>query len=448
MTVVSFARRHSAILAGLIAQAVQYGSALAMLPILITHLTPAEIGIWYLFIAIQGLALIADFGFQPTFARNFALAYAGVASLQAQGTHSDVRDEPNWPLFHAILQAARRVYFGLSAGIFALLAVAGLLYVRGVTAQAELDLTSVSISWIIFSFGVCLHLYFLWISPLLIGLNRMRTNYLFQIIARGGFAVIGIVVLLAGGRLIALSIVLVVTDLIGRLLLVPTLRPILARLRDSVPAPGQARAAFLALLPNAVRTGIVGIAAYMIVRASAFIVTPFLGIAMMASYGTTMQLVAGLQAIALLPTQVQLPAMVRAHVQHDRVTLRRQWRQVTLIYLLLFGTGALVLVLFSEPVLTSIGSRIQLIPQTALAALCIITALEGIHTVAAAIIQASNRVPFVWPAVLSGVGVILLGTTAAWVGFGILGIIVAQGIVQAAYNNWKWPLMVLRELRA
>lgn len=448
MTVVALARRHSALLAGLIAQALQYGSALAMLPILITRLSPAEIGLWYLFVAIQGLAIVADFGFQPTFARNFALAYAGVADLQAQGTHADVRDEPNWPLFHAILLAARRVYFALSAGIFVLLAVAGLLYVRRVTSQTGLDLTSVSISWIIFSFGVCLSLYFLWISPLLIGLNRMRTNYLFQIVARGGFALVGIVTLLAGGRLIALSIALVATDVIGRLFLVPTLRPILARLRDAVPAPGQARAAFLALLPNAVRTGIVGVAAYMIVRASAFIVTPFLGITMMASYGTTMQLVAGLQAVALLPTQVQLPAMVRAHVRHDRDTLRRQWHQVTLMYLLLFGLGAFVLVLFGKPVLVLIGSRIQLIPLTALVALCVITALEGIHTVAAAIIQASNRVPFVWPAVLSGVGVILLGTAAAWAGFGILGIIVAQGLVQAAYNNWKWPLMVLRELRA
>ena len=79
----------------------------------------------------------------------------------------------------------------------------------------------------------------------------MRTNYLFQIVARGGFALVGIVTLLAGGRLIALSVALVATDLIGRLFLLPTMRPILARLRDAVPAPGQARAAFLALLPNA-----------------------------------------------------------------------------------------------------------------------------------------------------------------------------------------------------
>ena len=122
--------------------------------------------------------------------------------------------------------------------------------------------------------------------------------------------------------------------------------------------------------------------------------------------------------------------------------------KVTLMYLLLFGLGALVLVLFGKPVLTLIGSRIQLIPLAALVSLCVITGLEGVHTVAAAIIQASNRVPFVWPAVLSGVGVIFLGTTAAWAGFGILGIIIAQGIVQASYNNWKWPLTVLLELRA
>ncbi|EIS42158.1 putative O-unit flippase domain protein [Yersinia pestis PY-59] len=29
--------------------------------------------------------------------------------------------------------------------------------------------------------------------------------------------------------------------------------------------------------------------------------------------------------------------------------------------------------------------------------------------------------------------------------YGVVGLILAQGIVQLMYNNWKWPLMVYSE---
>ena len=30
---------------------------------------------------------------------------------------------------------------------------------------------------------------------------------------------------------------------------------------------------------------------------------------------------------------------------------------------------------------------------------------------------------------------------------GILGIVIAQGLIQACYNDWKWPLSVCRRLQ-
>ena len=35
---------------------------------------------------------------------------------------------------------------------------------------------------------------------------------------------------------------------------------------------------------------------------------------------------------------------------------------------------------------------------------------------------------------------------ATFLGMGVGGLVLGQGIVQAAYNNWKWPVMVSRQL--
>ena len=51
------------------------------------------------------------------------------------------------------------------------------------------------------------------------------------------------------------------------------------------------------------------------------------------------------------------------------------------------------------------------------------------------------------PSLVSG-GVIVLFTFIAlkFTTLGLLGVVLVQGIVQAAYNNWRWPLWVFREL--
>ncbi|MBW4330266.1 hypothetical protein KY084_05195 [Stakelama sp. CBK3Z-3] len=441
------ARRSGAMIAGFAAQAAQYGSALLLLPMLFTRLSSEEIGIWYLFITIQGLVLIADFGFQPTFARNIALAHSGASDLHTEGISEAVHDEPNWGLLNELLLVARRIYFGLAALLFLILATFGLWYVSSIAAKSGLDVGYVSRSWLIFSFGACLGIYFQWISPLLIGTDRVQTNYIYLIIARGGFALTGIIALYFGGRLTALAVALVGADLLGRLSVYPVVRSILSRLHGFTISPGAFRHLFARVWPNASRQGIVGIASFLILRYSSFVVATFFGLEMMASYGVSLQLMSALQQIALLPITILLPQLVAAQVRRDRQTLRRRWYNSMVAYALLYCAGGLVLVIAGGPIISAIGANVAPLPRSLLLLLCVTMGLEGNHTLAASIIVSGNRVPFTVPAVVSGIAVAVLATSAAWAGLGVAGVLFAQGLVQLAYNNWKWPLLVYRETR-
>ena len=72
--------------------------------------------------------------------------------------------------------------------------------------------------------------------------------------------------------------------------------------------------------------------------------------------------------------------------------------------------------------------------------------LEWNHSTFATLITLSNRVPFVKASILSGGAIVILSFLSVWLTpLGILGLILAQGMVQLAYNNWYWPQLVLQE---
>lgn len=83
-----------------------------------------------------------------------------------------------------------------------------------------------------------------------------------------------------------------------------------------------------------------------------------------------------------------------------------------------------------------------------LAVLLVFQFLEKNHSLAATFIQADNRIPFFIPSLVSGIAVvILLWLFLSQLHWGLWALILAPGIVQLAYQNWKWPLVVIHEIR-
>jgi ABC-type spermidine/putrescine transport system permease subunit II len=82
-----------------------------------------------------------------------------------------------------------------------------------------------------------------------------------------------------------------------------------------------------------------------------------------------------------------------------------------------------------------------------LGTMLLISLLEQNHYVSAGFIMANNKIPFFIPSLVSGAATVLL----LWIFMGVLdmeiwGLILAPGIAQLAYQNWKWPSVVIKEL--
>jgi hypothetical protein len=116
--------------------------------------------------------------------------------------------------------------------------------------------------------------------------------------------------------------------------------------------------------------------------------------------------------------------------------------------LLSYIVGGLVLLIFGEKTLVLIGSKTSLMPQLFMVIAIIISFLENNHSIAGSILLSKNEVPFFKAALISGGATIILllaffkiSNLGAWT------MILAPGLVQGAYQNWKWPIVVFNELK-
>lgn len=434
-------------LLGIAAQGLQYGAALLLLPFIVVNLSSEETGIWYVFMTIQGLVSVLDFGFQPTFARNFSLAFSGVNILQKVGISQEKPGEPNYALVSAVLSAAKIVYAGIAIVVFISLLTIGSWYVNSLIADSVGLTVSTHQAWVIFSLAVTLNIYFLWYSPLLIGAGRIKQNYIYLIVNRASFALIGIACLYLGFGLTSLAFSYLAGVVLARLVVGLFIREVKVNLVDN---PGRAKTfkKLRLIWYNASRLGLVSVGTFLIVRYNVFVISHFMGLSAVASYAITLQVFSAVKAVAQLPFQVMLPQMVAARVAKNIKGLKHIFLRSTGFYLAVFLSGFLFLSVAGQAFFGVIGSKVELLPSIPMFLMGIVMVLEGNHSNCAFFISTENKIPFVWPALLSGVGIALLSTIFAWLGYGLLGVLLAQGLIQLTYNNWKWPMVVFKSLRA
>jgi O-antigen/teichoic acid export membrane protein len=432
---------------GFVAQAMQYGAALLLLPFMAASLSAAEIGVWYLLITVQGLAAIADFGFGGAFARSIATAFAGADTIRVQGIDDAIDRGPNYPLIAQIIRAAQVWYAVLALCVFLVLISAGLAYVLHVAGGTTIPLLRLTLTWGVMALGTALSMYFSWVNPVLIGANRIEQDLISQIVGKGGAALLGIIVLLSGGGLLALAIAQLIALAAARLVAAGFMRPIIWHFPRATANWAQTRRLLAAIAPNASRFGLASLSGFLITRSSVFAVTTFAGLAAGGSYAISLQLLSAVLQVAQIPTQFTMPKFVALHAHGDRAGIRKDAIRISALFLILFLCGIVAVVIAGPPLFAVIGHDIRLLPPALLLWLGLVMMLEGLHSVNAFVLMTGNKVPFTRAAILSAVAVAAGTTVAGWQGWGIGGIIAVQGLVQLSYNNWRWPFMVWQDTR-
>jgi hypothetical protein len=98
--------------------------------------------------------------------------------------------------------------------------------------------------------------------------------------------------------------------------------------------------------------------------------------------------------------------------------------------------------------LSLVGSKTSLMPQLFITLAIFIYFLEDNHRLAGTILLSKNEVPFFRASLISGgITIFLLFAFFQFSNLGTWTMILAPGLAQGAYQNWKWPIVVINELR-
>lgn len=429
---------------GILSQFLQYGSALLVLPIMVTRLSSPEVGLWFVFMAIQSLVTILDFGFAPTFSRNFAFVFAGVQELQKEGVAQGTGNI-NADLLASVIRSSRLLYAGIATLVGLALAGPGTWYLVTLLKKNP-GISGVWPAWWVFALAVTINIYFLWYTPLLLGSGQVRKEYKVGIINRGCFALFAILSLVWSGRLVWVSAAYLLGVLISRIYSGRAARDLVAagskrriRLKDALKV-------MRIIWHTSYRSGVVSIGAFLITRFGVFVVSSFYGLTISARYSITLQIFSVILSISQVALITFLPRLASLRVSGDMAEFRRLFLGATLYTWIVFGAMSIGVILFGNTMLAFIHSKTLLLNRGLLGLLAFIWLLEANHAASGAVIATGNTIPFMKAAVWSGLAICGLSLTAGWLRLGLGSIILSQGIVQAAYNNWKWPQVVYAEL--
>lgn len=434
---------------GYLAQFLQYGAALLVLPLLLRKLTSVELGVWYVFMTISALVTMLDMGFTPTLARNVSYVLGGAKRLLKDGY--EVVDNPgtvDYGLLRAIIVASKRIFLWISIGAFSLLAVPGTIYIFHIS-QGQIDGRTVGTAWLLFVIATVINLYYKYYTPLLQGRGLYAGFYKSSAIANIVFIAVTVILLILGFGLLAVSIGFFVSALVGRWL---SCRYFYNRQFQSdlaVAAVGiiSTKEIIRTLWHNSWRLGLGVIGGFLILKANTLLSSVYLGLSTTAAYALTLHCFSVMQSLSMVIFNVQQPKIAQFYVSNQSGELLRIIELGLGSSVTIFFVGVVMLVFCGDGIVGLAGGNTQLLPMPLLIWLGLILLLELNHSLAAGVIVTGNNVPFFGPAIISGFCVVFL----SWLGLeffdgGICWMIFSQFIVQLLYNNWKWPLLVSRRL--
>jgi len=429
------------VLWGYAASALNIGAGLILLPVILRYLPSEDVGLWFVFITLASLAQLLEMGFQPTLARNAAYVYAGAQILIKVGLPSEesCAGQINKELLDTLVAAARRIYQAVAIMAALVLLLAGTYYISTLLTPNQ-DHTSSLLAWVAFASGYIVNFYYGYINGLLQGRGDVSQANKVVVITRSLLIILGGVAVALGYGMIGLGVASMLTAIVGRFAAhrffyanyIPSNELIGRELS------GSQQALIKVLWHNASRLGAVQLGAFLIQRGNILIASSFLGLAAAASYGMTITVLMALSGIAMVICSIQVPHMSALQAKNDRESLASVYGQIILLSWSVFTVGQLILIVLGDSLLDFIGSKTELLPMWPLALLGFIFLLEMNHSIAATYLTTMNRIPFVYASLISGLGIIALALLSIKQ-FGVLGLIAAQGLVQLAYNNWRWP---------
>ncbi|WP_225749029.1 O-unit flippase-like protein [Paraeggerthella sp. Marseille-Q4926] len=430
---------------------VSMAGGFALIPFLVHFLSEDELGLWYVYMAIANLAVLFEFGFDPTFARNIVYVVSGSKKLSSKGCDRVLSGEGvDWHFLNVVIHSAKVIYGGIALLVLIGLSTFGTAYICYVSA--EISSVEIWLSWALFCVAVFFNIYFLWSLTLLRGYgdvageSRARTySKLIQLLGSAALLVTGM-------GLLGVAIGYLTSSLLLRLFAIKYLHSHSdvereRKLDGKKPTWQETREVLGAVGHVACRDGVVSFANYASTQAITIISSLFLGLAATGVFSIILQLANAIVNFAAAYPKSYYPALQSYFVQGNRK------KQVEIIstgivaYWALFVLGTFGVVAAILPLIPLLKPGME-IDLWLFLGMSIYMGLWSQHGLFCNYIVSMNEIPYmVGYLVAAIIGIGLSGLFCGAANLGCWGIVLGQAISQILYNNWKWPRYLCRKLQ-
>jgi len=420
-----------------IAQFLRIGLGLLMLPVVMHYMTSEEVGLWFIFITVAGLAQLLELGFQPTLARNVAYIYSGAQELSAFGLGGQDSGELNRELLADLVCAAQWIYRRITLLVAIALWGGGSLYIFSVLPKTVDEFEVIS-GWVAFSAGMIINFYYAYLNALLQGRGDITLGNKVIVLAQLVSISMGAFLVFLGFGLQGLGLASLLSAILGRVMVYYYVYSSRDEMKDLVSSNHRKKEFISILWYNSWRFGLVMLGVFLIWRANILIAASCLGVVEAGSYALAIQLFFLVHSIATVPFQTALPGLNALRSQNEMGLLYSRFTPLLFAAILILCLGSGVILFFGNDVLEMIGSNTFLPNGFVLLIMSIVFILEINHGTCANFITTGNTIPFVSAALYTGLAIVILSYVLTPI-YGVMGLILSQAVMQLLYNNWKWP---------
>ena len=427
----------------------QTGVGVILLPFILNTFQKETVAIWTIFSTIIALMGLLDFGFGPSFARNVSYIVSGVTELKTKGYQiiTSEKNEIDYNLFKGLINAMRWFYSRLAILLFMLLVTAGTYYIYIVLQTYTGNHKEVYIAWIILCLINTYSFFTQYYDSLMSGKGLIKKAKQIQVLGQGVYLFVAVIMIILHFNLIAIVSAQALSIIIRRIISYKTVYT--SEFKKSLSnATEKTRKDFIKpILPNAIKLGITSMGFFLVSRSSILIGALYMSLDVIASYGITIQIIVIIAGIAGVYLYTYLPQIAQYRISNNISAIRKIYLHSCGLMLLTFLVCGLALLFCGNWALELIHSKTPLLPHSYVAVALLIYLLETNHGFAGNILITKNEVPFFKASLFAGmITIILLFLFFKFTHLGIWSMILAQGIAQGIYQNWKWPMVVAKEL--
>lgn len=434
-----------------ISLAMVQGVNIMLLPIILKFLNSAELGLWYTFTSLYGLAMLIDFGFQTVIARNISYLWSGAKTIQSEGyDSSEVKNEGiHIGYFIKVLSTVKFIYYTMGLMIFVIFISFGTLYLVKIT-NGEIDLYTALIAWLFYMVSIILNIAFSFWNALLKGIGAIKLYNQILVVTKVVQLILSVLFLLLGYGIVGVSLAYLISVIVNRVLQSICYYRYSNETKET---KGKIKfhynkEVFKALLPNTVKTGILSLSNYLIVNFPIIICSYFLSLKISGQFGLVNQIVTLILMLSnsYFNTYLSKFNYLRVKNQFDElITLFRK----SMITNYIFNIVAFILfILLGGFFLEILGTDYKLLPLGPLILIIVYRFLYNNQILFTTFLTTKNKIPhyrqFMISALITVASQIIV---LVFMEKSLIYLILPLLVVQLVHNNWYWVLYVIKDIR-